>query len=205
MHTKPTEATRTNRAGGALSETVDAVLSLTDNRDDDVTVGEIIHASGDNGALPPLLLVALVAATPLSGIPGVSMVCGVLIVLLSFELIANFRSLYLPKKLNHAPIDAGKLRLTMGKMRPALRWVDRYTGNRLRFLFHRPIVWVPQVLCLLSGAAMPFLEFIPFSSSFVATGVSLLAMAMLTRDGIFVMLALIPYGGLTYLLTTVLG
>ncbi|RKF12719.1 exopolysaccharide biosynthesis protein [Roseovarius spongiae] len=200
-----TTETSSKTADGPLSETVESVLSAADRSDDALSVGEIIEAAGDKGALPPILLVALIAATPLSGIPGVSVVCGLVIALLSFELIANFRSLHLPGKLKRASIDPDKLSRAIRKIEPALRWIDRHTGDRLKFLFHRPVIWVPQILCLLSGLAMPFLEFVPFSSSVVAAGVCLLVMAMLTRDGIFVVLALIPYGGLIYLLMRVLG
>jgi hypothetical protein len=204
MHADSTEPSAKPSAG-ALSKTVQPVLGLADECEGDVTVGEIIKAGGDNRALPPILLIALIAATPLSGIPGVSAVCGLLIALLSFELIANFRCLHLPGKLMRASVDAGKLYSVITKLQPALQWIDKHTGNRLEVLVKRPLVWLPQGLCLLSGLAMPFLEFIPFSSSIVATGVCLLAMAMLTRDGLFVILALIPYGGLIYLLVGFLG
>ena len=64
---------------------------------------------------------------------------------------------------------------------------------------NRPIVYVPQLLSLVSGLTMPFLEVIPFSSSVVASGVSMLALSLLTRDGLFFLLALLPYAAVGYL------
>lgn len=169
-----------------------------------VSVGEVIETLDEKGVLPAILIPALIAATPLSGIPGVSAVCGLLIALLSFELIAGFRRLMLPKTLKSRSMDAARLRTAIQRIEPVLAWLDRHSENRLSFLFHRPFIWLPQVLCLVSGMAMPFLEFIPFSGSIAAIGVCLLVIAMLTEDGLFFIIALLPYAVAVYLLASVL-
>ena len=81
-----------------------------------------------------------------------------------------------------------------------ISWIDRHSHNRLSVLFHRPLIYLPVILSLLSGMMMPFLEFIPFSSSVAAIGVSFLALSLLTRDGLFFLLALLPYAGLGWLI-----
>jgi hypothetical protein len=50
---------------------------------------------------------------------------------------------------------------------------------------------------------MPFLEFVPFSSSALGAGVALLAIGMLSRDGVITLLALLPYAGLIWLILRV--
>lgn len=201
MRTSDLDAYHAENPKRTLSDTIQRVKSIAS--DDTVTLGDIIDRVGDTSILPAILLPALIAATPLSGIPGVSVVCGLLIALLSFELIFRFRHLYLPRKLRRFSLSGRKLRHALGKITPAVSWIDDHTRHRLSFLFHRPLIWVPQIICLLSGMAMPFLEFIPFSSSVAAIGVCFLVMAMLTRDGIFAILALIPYSGILYLLSRV--
>lgn len=187
----------------SLVDLVDRIRRNTGG--EEVTTGEIVLALGERGILPAILLPALIAATPLSGIPGVSAVCGALIALLSFELIFRFEKLYLPRRLTATSIDGDRLRRTLDRIVPALAFIDRYSRRRLSFLFHRPLIWVPQVLCMVTGMMMPLLEFIPFSASIGAIGVSLLVMAMLTKDGIFFILALLPYAGGIYLATRVVG
>lgn len=193
---------RSNRDGHPLSDVVEHVKSASDGKT--VTVGKIAEKVGRQDILPLLLLPSLIAATPLSGIPGVSVVCGLLIALLSAELIFGFRDLYLPSKLDEQSVNSTKLRSMLNRIAPAIDWIERHTGNRLSFLFHRPFIWVPQVFCLVSGLAMPFLEFIPFSSSVVAIGVCFLVMSMLTKDGLFFILALFPYAAAAYLLVQVI-
>ena len=187
---------------GPLMGTVAKVRSTSSGAR--VSVGEVIETLDEKGVLPAILIPALIAATPLSGIPGVSAVCGLLIALLSFELIAGFRRLMLPKTLKSRSMDAARLRTAIQRIEPVLAWLDRHSENRLSFLFHRPFIWLPQVLCLVSGMAMPFLEFIPFSGSIAAIGVCLLVIAMLTEDGLFFIIALLPYAVAVSLLASVL-
>ena len=49
---------------------------------------------------------------------------------------------------------------------------------------------------------MPLLEFVPFSSSIMGVGVALLALGILTRDGIVILLGLVPYGVVGWLITS---
>ncbi len=169
---------------------------------DRVTAADIVDAVGKRSLHALLLVPALLAATPLSGIPGLSMVCGLLIALISVQLLLSFDRVRLPGVLMRRSVDGPTLRSALDKSRPVISWIDRRTRRRLTGLFHRPVIYVPELLCLLSGLVMPVLEFIPFSASIVATGVCLLALSMLTRDGLFFILAMVPYAGLGTLLAS---
>ncbi len=172
----------------------DVVARITPADDaTEVSIGDIVHAAGEDGILPLVFVPALIAATPLSGIPGLSAICGLLVALFSAALILGLRKVHLPRRLERKTIDADKLGRVMQGIKPVMAWIDRHTGRRLSFLFHRPVLWVPQLICLFSGLAMPFLELIPFSASIVASGVCLLVISMLTRDGLVFLLALLPY------------
>ena len=187
----------------SLSAIIDRVVAASHR--DRVTVREIVEAIGRRSFLPLLLLPALVAATPLSGIPGLTAICGLLIATISAEMLLRFDHLRLPRPLMRRGVEGRRLREGLEKVRPVVTWLDRHTRNRLSGLFHRPMIYIPQALCLASGLLMPFLEVIPFSGSIVATGVCLLALSLLTRDGLFFVLALLPYAGLGLLAARVLG
>jgi hypothetical protein len=174
-----------------LTDVISKIRSVADQPH--VTVDEIVDAAGQAGVLPLIFVPALIAATPLSGIPGVSMMCGLMIALFSAEMLLGLNKLYLPGKLKRKTIDGEKLDHAMRQILPMMEWIERHTGQRLSFLFHRPMTWVPQLICLMTGLAMLFLEFIPFSGSIAAIGVCLLVMAMLTKDGLVFLLALLPY------------
>ncbi len=165
-----------------------------------VSVDDIVTTLGPGSSLPLVLVTSLIVVSPASGIPGLPTVVGLLIALVSAERMLNFEDIYLPGALRRRYVKGKTLRSGLDRMQPVIDWFDRNTRNRLGFLFHRPLIYLPLALSMVSGLAMPFLEVIPFSSSIVATGVFLLTMSLLTRDGLFFLLAMIPYGGLALLI-----
>ncbi|MEY8842602.1 exopolysaccharide biosynthesis protein [Cribrihabitans sp. XS_ASV171] len=189
-----------------LGDMADQILSADGDEDGEIAVGDVVHILGSRSHYALLLAVSATCATPLSGIPGVSVVCGLLIALIAAERIfLRHRDVYLPGKLSRRAISAEKAQGTIKKIRPYIDWVDRHTRKRFSGLFKAPMIYVPLTICMISGAAMPFLEFIPFTSSIVASGVLLISVGLVTRDGIFAVLSIIPYIGLVVLLTRVVG
>ena len=188
----------TSQQPRTLGELADSISSVSDR--DKVSVDEIVDAVGHRSLVPLLLVPALLCATPLSGIPGVSMVAGVAIAIISFQLLMSVEEVWLPRRLLRQTVDGKSLDKALQSARPVISWIDRHSHNRLSALFHPPLIYLPVILSLLSGMMMPFLEFIPFSSSVAAIGVSFLALSLLTRDGLFFLLALLPYAGLGWLI-----
>lgn len=180
-----------------LGDVVDRIRDAS--AQEKVSVADIVDAMGKRSLHPLLLVPALLAATPLSGIPGLSAFCGLLIAVISFEMLMSFERIRLPRVLLRRRVDGAALRRALDKSRPVISWIDGHTRRRFSGLFRRPLIYVPEILCLLSGIAMPALEFIPFSASIVALGVAFLALSMLTRDGVFFILSLVPYAGIVAL------
>lgn len=179
-------------------------VERADSEGQDTSVSQVVDALGERSHYALLLAVSAAAATPLSGIPGVSVFCGLLIAVISFERLISQRKVHLPDRLSERSIRSGRVQKTLRKARPVIDWIDRHTHKRFEALFRAPLIYLPLSVCLLSGLAMPFLEVIPFSSSIVASGVLLISVAMVTRDGIFALVAAFPYVAVAVLLLTVL-
>lgn len=173
---------------GLLDRVLDAAQAET------VDLRTVLEAVGQASFASILLLPALAVATPLSGIPFFSSLMGVMICLVSAQMLARRRDLWLPAWVLDRQVRGETLRRAFGRLRPAMQWLDRHTTRRLRVFAHRPLIFIPQLLCLISGIVMPLLEFVPFSSSLLGMGVALLALGMLTRDGVLMLIALLPYG-----------
>jgi hypothetical protein len=73
--------------------------------------------------------------------------------------------------------------------------LDRITRHRLRWFVRRPLVLVPQVLCLLCGLAMPVLELVPLTSSILGAAVVCFAIALVAGDGLFALGGTTVIGG----------
>ncbi len=174
-----------------LTAIVDRVVEATHK--EQVDINDLVQAIGHVSFTPVLLLPAIAVATPLSGIPLFSTLMGVLIFLVAVQMLFRRDQLWLPKWLLRRKTNSARVRSVFQRLRPALAWLDNRTYARLTAFVHRPLIFIPQILCVLSGLLMPFLEFVPFSASLVGGAVALLAFGMLARDGLFVILGLTVY------------
>lgn len=176
-------------------------LQDVSNRDH-VVVRDVVVAIGRRSMVPFLLVPAFLAATPLSGIPGLSTMCGLIIVLVSVRMLMDFDHMALPKWIEGKSLEGEKLRKVFKTSAPFVHWINRHSRTRWSWMFQKSFIWLPQTLCLLSGLSMPFLEFIPFTASIAAAGVCVLALSMFIRDGRLFLIGLVPYLALIYFAVT---
>ncbi|WP_224816892.1 exopolysaccharide biosynthesis protein [Hasllibacter sp. MH4015] len=186
----------------SLPEIIDRVLDAA--RDEVTDIRTILQSFGRASFTPVLLLPAIAVATPLSGIPLFSSVMGIFIALVSAQMLARRRHLWLPDWILARQITGKRLKAAFTRLRPIAVWIDARTAQRFRIVSHRPLIFIPQLVCLVSGLMMPALEFVPFSSSVVGIGVAILALGMLSRDGVVIVLGLVPYAGVAWLIYRVL-
>ncbi|QBX33316.1 exopolysaccharide biosynthesis protein [Paracoccus liaowanqingii] len=164
--------------------------------DETISVAQITAALGRDSLPPNLMIPALAVVSPLSGVPLFSSVCGLLIALISAQMLLGRDHVWLPGFLMRRKLGAARVRGALDWMRRPAGFLDRITAERLTVLVRRPMRWITQALCLCCGLLMPFLELIPFTSSMMGVVVSLLAFGMLARDGLFTALGLLAIGGL---------
>ncbi|QBK29836.1 exopolysaccharide biosynthesis protein [Roseitalea porphyridii] len=187
----------------SLTQIVDRTLRET--RRDQVAVADVLDAFGHASFAPLLLVPAIAVVTPLSGIPAFSAFSGILIFLIASQWLVGRDHIWLPQWVSRRHVAGDRLAAAMRKIRPWAQRVDRHTRPRLRFLFHRPFRFLPPLACTLFGAMMPFLELVPFSSSLLGAAVVLLSLSMLTRDGLFALVALVPVGGVGWAIATLIS
>ncbi|WP_158599039.1 exopolysaccharide biosynthesis protein [Rhodophyticola porphyridii] len=184
-----------------MTEIVDDVLSLCDA--EEVSVRDMLAAFGNAGFLPALLIPAVIVVSPLSGIPILPSICGIMIFLVSIQMLGHRRHLWLPGWLLRRSVGTKGLRTAMERLHRPARWLDRHSGRRLGFLTRQPMLSLLQLACAICGLAMPLLELVPFSSSLLAAAICLMGLAMITRDGLWALVALLPVAGAITLLLTI--
>ncbi|EEX12960.1 exopolysaccharide synthesis, ExoD [Citreicella sp. SE45] len=168
---------------GPVGQIVDRLSRVTEA--EDLTLRDLFEEFGESSFLPALMVPALLVVSPLSGIPLFSSACGLAIAFISAQMLVSRRHLWLPDVLMRRRIDSEKAHNAVGKLRVVSNWLDKHSKRRLRVLTAAPLSKWLQLLCFLCGAAMPFLEIVPFSSSLLGGAVMLIATALLARDGIF--------------------
>lgn len=170
-----------------------------------VTVRDLVSGFGSASFVPVMLVSALVVVSPLSGIPFLPSVAGMLIGIAGLQTALGRRHLWLPGAIMRRGIEGARLHRALCRVRGPVHWVDRVTRDRFRVLVAPPADRLICLVAALCGFTMPFLELFPFSSSFLGLAVALLSTAYLTRDGLFVILGLAQIGVAGAIIGAVIG
>jgi hypothetical protein len=151
-----------------------------------VTLREVLYVLGGRGYLLLVLLLALPFITPIP-LPGLSTPFGLAIALIALRLSLGQRPL-LSKKLQRKELPAGFMGKLFGAAEKILRFFEKFLRPRLTFLTDTPLlVQLHAVLMLLAALALLLPLPIPFTNSFPAWAILLLAAGLLERDGVFIL------------------
>lgn len=151
-----------------------------------VTLGEVLSAVGERsfGAL----LVILAIPNMVAGlIPGLSILLGLPLLLVSVQLLLGADRPWLPRRLARLEIERADLRRIVERTRKSLRRLERALRPRLEFM---TASWAERLIGL-GCVALSILVFlpIPFANLVPATGILLFGFSMLERDGLVALAA----------------
>ena len=182
-------------------DSMEAVMDVmvTAGADERVCVGDLVDEIDGNAFGPLMLVPALVAVTPASGIPGMTAICGLIIALIAVQIVFRRKALWLPGFLRRRSVSRSRLERVRDWLAKPARLIDRLTGKRLSFLVKPPFDIGAALICLCIGLAMPFMEFIPFSGTMAGIAVSLFALALVTEDGLLAVLGTAFLGGVGFI------
>jgi hypothetical protein len=187
----------------------DILARLAEPETGSVTLGEVLAAVGERsfGAL----LVILAIPNMVAGlIPGLSILLGLPLLLVSLQLLVGADKPWLPRRLARLEIQRADLRRIVERTRKALRRLERALRPRLEFL---TASWAERLIGL-GCVALSILVFlpIPFANLVPATGIMLFGFSMLERDGLMALAALgivglsaALFGGVAFAFITAAG
>lgn len=180
-----------------LSELLDEV-DLRNRADGGLSMDVIGDIAGDRAFGAMILLPALVTVSPLSGIPTVPTMVGVIVMLLSAQLILGRREPWLPARFAQARLSSERVQKALRFMRRPAGWIDRVVRPRLRFATSSLALRGAALVCFLTAATMPPLELLPFMATTAGLVISIFALAITLRDGLLMVVGLLAFGGMAY-------
>jgi hypothetical protein len=159
----------------------DILARLAESGTGSVTLADVVAAVGERsfGAVLVILAIPNMVA---SLVPGLSIVLGLPLLLVSLQLLYGADRPWLPQRLARLEMQRHDLRRIVERMRFALRRLERAVKPRLE---HLATDWAERLIglgCLLLSLLV-FLP-IPFANLVPATGVLLFGFALLERDGL---------------------
>jgi len=151
-----------------------------------VTLREVIYTLHGRAYMLLVLLLALPFITPVP-LPGLSTPFGLAILLIALRLSLGQRP-WLPMKLQRKELPPGFFAKVFAFAEKVLRIFEKFLRPRLTFLSDTPLLVQLHALLMLTAALVLLLPLpIPFTNSFPAWTILLLAAGLLERDGWFIL------------------
>ena len=165
-----------------------------------VSVGTLVGAM--DPALQPVLILmpALILVSPLSGIPGLSSLGGLTIALVASQILLGRRTIWLPGFVLRRTLSADRVARALERLDRPARFLDRKAVPRAGWFFALAGREMALATCIACGLAMPFLELVPFSATTLAVVVTILAVALLVRDGLLAAFGLSTLGAAIFII-----
>lgn len=190
-----------------MQESISGLLEkLVDSNDNTkLSVGKIIERFEDRGFGPLLLIPALIALLPTGAIPGVPTLCGITLFLICAQVALGKPTPWLPKKLTHREIETEKLNDAVEHAKPVVKKAETLLKPRIKILSASPWKNIIAGFCALASLCMIPLEALPFAVALPAFALTLIAIGMTNRDGVFIGLGMLVQLGTVYLILTLSG
>lgn len=185
----------TNQEPTSLEQLLDRIGEAAAERDQ-VPLEAILDAVGRRSFGPLLLVAGLITLAPLIGdIPGMPTLMGVLVLLTAGQLLFHREHFWLPRWLLERSVTREKLCKAIEWLRRPARFVDRWIRPRLTMFVRGVGLHVIAVASIVVAAAMPVMEFVPFSANGAGGALTAFGLALIARDGLLALLALVITAG----------
>lgn len=134
--------------------------------------------------LPCILLLI----PPIGAIPGAPFLLGLIIAVITFQLILGIYQPWVPKKLLNMKINGNKLSGGIHLIRPILNFLGGFTKKRLAWLTYPPFINVFASAAFIFSLMIMFIGFIPFLPDVLSIAILFLGIGLITSDGLIVVI-----------------
>lgn len=156
-----------------------------------VSFGEIIDTVGSRSFGPILMVIGILLLSPISGIPGVPTLSGLLILFISAQMLVLDHGFWLPAWIMDRQLPSDKLIKGIRFLEPVAGYIDDRLHPRLLIVVRGPGSYLVGGVCVLIACAMPLMEIIPFSATAAGFALAVFGLAMISLDGLLALLGLI--------------
>jgi hypothetical protein len=170
---------------------VSAELERWSSGEGEKTLNGLIMLFGRNSFALLFVLLLGVPALPLPT-AGATHVFELVAILLALQMVAGRERIWLPQRWGALSMGGGKQQRFIRGVLKLIRWLERFSRPRLRFLFEHRLSDIAFGVLVILGSAAAFVA-PPFSGldTLPALGVVLLSLGVLLEDVLVVVLALV--------------
>jgi len=166
---------------------LDLISEIVNDRDQ-VSLEVIVETVGTRSFGPLLLLVGVILASPLSGIPGMATTMSIVVILIISQLFLNRKRFWLPRWLLKRSVEKEKADKAIGWLRPPARFIDRWLRPRLTVFVKGFSTYIIAFICIAIAVFMPMMELVPFSASGAGAVLAFYGLSLIANDGFLALL-----------------
>lgn len=185
----------------SLNDVLDdiAYKAANDDTPDSLTLGEVLDSVGRRTYGPLLLVIGLIAISPLTALPGTTWLVAALTLLVAGQMALGLKSIWLPRKARDMNLPRDGVTGAVEKMRGVAKVIDTLLKPRLRFLSGPPFVNVVALL-VIGAALITFpLGLVPLLPLAPGLAIVFFGLGMTARDGLWLLLGAAAVGGAFWL------
>jgi hypothetical protein len=178
---------------------------VTETSGETVTLGQLMNIMERRSFGAVILLLGLIAISPLTVVPGATWTVAAVTLLFSVQLLFGMQHPWLPKRLLDLKMPRDQLIKFVKASRKMAHTADKLTAPRLRILTKPPLVIGVALLCIAAALITFPLGLIPLAPVLPGVAILLMGIALTARDGVFLILSTIAMGGSVMLLARLLS
>jgi hypothetical protein len=165
-----------------------------------VTLGQLMHIVERRSFGAAILLLGLIAISPLTIVPGANWLVAAVTLLISAQMMFGARHPVLPKKLLSLKMPRDKLEGFVTSAKGVAHVVDKLTSPRLAFLTRPPFVIGVAAICVVAALVTFPLGLIPLGPVLPGISILMMGIGLTARDGVFLLISGLALGGAVVLL-----
>jgi hypothetical protein len=191
-----TDRARDEQLEGNLTQLIDQLARSADESTR-LSVGDLVAVIGGRTFAPLVLVAGLVMLAPVIGdVPGVPVLMGALVVLVVVQMLMHRRHLWLPSWLEKRSVSAERVSGTVRWLRKPAAFLDRWARPRMTWAVRHGGFVVIAVVCIGVAAATPIMGVVPFSANLAGTVITIFGLALVSRDGLLALVAMVLAAGM---------
>lgn len=171
-----------------LVDLIDRIKDRTDG--EEVSVDDLVEAFGRRAFGPLFVVTALIAILPTGAIPGMSVLTGTIMLLLSAQLLFGSQRIWMPDLIGKRTMPRDKLIASLERMRPRAERISRYVGPRLKFFLEPPFPRIVAAFGVLISLSMYPLAVVPFGAFPAGLSLLVIGLGLAVRDGLLIALGI---------------
>ncbi len=134
----PPDPSPTTGEATDLEQLLATLDRTTDGQRQNVCIGDIIAAVGSRSFAPLLMLIGVLIASPLSGVPGLPTLGAVIVVLVSAQMLLGRKHFWLPRWVLLRCVPRQRMSEVIHWLNPPARFVDKLLKPRLEVMVIGP-------------------------------------------------------------------